>query len=89
MPRVTSSTSRPLMRTTCRSLKIPRRSGLVSAVQVLKAFMKLGNMPDGTTGASTDRYLFWLVGIHIVFVLSGLALAWTDKIGDAKHAKGH
>ena len=61
----------------------------ISAVQVLKAFMKLGNMPDGSTGASTDRYLFWLVGIHIVFVLSGLALAWTDKIGDAKHAKGH
>lgn len=61
----------------------------ISAVQVLKAFMKLGNMSDGTTGASTDRYLFWLVGIHVVFVLSGLALAWTDKIGDAKHAKGH
>lgn len=61
----------------------------ISAVQVLKAFMKLGNMPDGATGASSDRYLFWLVGIHVVFVLSGLALAWTDKIGDTKHAKGH
>ena len=61
----------------------------ISAVQVLKAFMKLGNMPDGTAGASSDRYLFWLVGIHVVFVLSGLALAWTDKIGDEKHAKGH
>jgi uncharacterized protein (TIGR00645 family) len=54
----------------------------ISAVQVLKAFMRLGNMPDGTAGAASDRYLFWLVGIHIVFVLSGLALAWTDKIGD-------
>ncbi len=61
----------------------------ISAVQVLKAFMKLGNMPDGASGAASDRYLFWLVGIHVVFVLSGLALAWTDKIGDAKHAKGH
>lgn len=60
----------------------------ISAVQVLKAFMKLGNVPDGATGASTDRYLFWLVGIHVVFVLSGLALAWTDKIGDAKKG-GH
>jgi uncharacterized protein (TIGR00645 family) len=58
----------------------------ISAVQVLKAFMRLGNMPDGTAGAASDRYLFWLVGIHIVFVLSGLALAWTDKIGDAKKA---
>jgi uncharacterized protein (TIGR00645 family) len=61
----------------------------ISAVQVLKAFMKLGNMPDGATGAASDRYLFWLVGIHVVFVLSGLALAWTDKIGDAKHGSGH
>jgi uncharacterized protein (TIGR00645 family) len=61
----------------------------ISAVQVLKAFMKLGNMPDGATGGSTDRYLFWLVSIHIVFVLSGLALAWTDKIGDAKHKGEH
>jgi uncharacterized protein (TIGR00645 family) len=61
----------------------------ISAVQVLKAFMKLGNMPDGAAGASSDRFLFWLVGIHVVFVLSGLALAWTDKIGDAKHSKGH
>jgi uncharacterized protein (TIGR00645 family) len=59
----------------------------ISAVQVLKAFMRLGNVPDGTAGMATDRYLFWLVGIHVVFVLSGLALAWTDKIGDAK--KGH
>jgi uncharacterized protein (TIGR00645 family) len=58
----------------------------ISAVQVLKAFMKLGNvMPEGAAGTSSDRYLFWLVAIHVVFVLSGLALAWTDKIGDAKH----
>jgi len=54
----------------------------ISAVQVLKAFMKLGNVPDGASGASTDRYLFWLVGIHVVFVLSGLALAWSDRISD-------
>jgi uncharacterized protein (TIGR00645 family) len=61
----------------------------ISAVQVLKAFMKLGNVADGPAGGGTDRYLFWLVAIHVVFVLSGLALAWTDKIGDAKHDKGH
>ncbi len=60
----------------------------ISAVQVLKAFMKLGNVPDGTAGASTDRYLFWLVGIHVVFVLSGLALAWSDKIADSGKKKG-
>jgi uncharacterized protein (TIGR00645 family) len=52
----------------------------ISAVQVLKAFMNLSQNAVGTT----DRYLGWLVGIHIVFVLSGLALAWTDRIGDHK-----
>ncbi|MBS4084893.1 MAG: TIGR00645 family protein [Rhizobiales bacterium] len=61
----------------------------ISAVQVLKAFMKLGNVPDGASGASTDRYLFWLVGIHVVFVLSGLALAWSDKISDHKKDAAH
>lgn len=60
----------------------------ISAVQVLKAFMKLGNVTDSAAGATADRYLFWLVGIHIVFVLSGLALAWTDKIGDHGKKKG-
>ncbi|HRF10215.1 MAG TPA: TIGR00645 family protein [Xanthobacteraceae bacterium] len=60
----------------------------ISAVQVLKAFMKLGNVSDGAAGAATDRYLFWLVGIHVVFVLSGLVLAWSDKIGDHPKKKG-
>lgn len=55
----------------------------ISAVQVLKAFMRLGNMPDGAAASASDRYLFWLVGIHVVFVLSGLALAWTDKVSDS------
>ena len=60
----------------------------ISAVQLLKAFMKLGNVPDGAAGASTDRYLFWLVGIHVVLVLSALALAWSDKISDSGKKKG-
>ncbi len=47
----------------------------ISAIQVLKAFMNIDKM-------SNDRTLAWLVGIHIVFVISGLLLAWTDRISD-------
>jgi uncharacterized protein (TIGR00645 family) len=43
----------------------------ISAIQVLKAFMNLDKRLD-------DRNLAWLVGIHLVFVLSGLLLALTD-----------
>jgi len=43
----------------------------ISAIQVLKAFMNLDKHLD-------DRSLAWLVGIHIVFVFSGLMLALTE-----------
>jgi uncharacterized membrane protein YqhA len=38
---------------------------------VLKAFMNVGKV--------TDRELIWLVGIHMMFVVSGLFMALTDK----------
>ncbi len=47
----------------------------ISAVQVLKAFMNL----DATL--NTER-LAWLVGIHVVFVISALLLAWSDRISE-------
>jgi len=47
----------------------------ISAVQVLKAFMNL----DATL--NTER-LAWLVGIHVVFVVSTLLLAWSDRISE-------
>ncbi len=49
----------------------------ISAIQVLKSFMDLSKM--------SDRELMWLVGIHMVFVLSGLLMAWTDKISAASN----
>ena len=52
----------------------------ISAIQLLKAFMNI----KGTS----DRDLTWYVAIHIVFVLSGLLMAWTDRIsGEGK--SGH
>lgn len=62
-------------------LKLKLLSSIVaiSAIQVLKAFMNVRNV--------SDRDLTWLVGIHIVFVVSGVVLAWTDRISG--EAKGH
>ena len=40
----------------------------------------------------SDRELSWLVGIHVVFVVSGLIMALTDKVsgdGHAKSGSGH
>jgi uncharacterized protein (TIGR00645 family) len=62
-------------------LKLKLLSSIVaiSGIQVLKAFMNLEN--------TTDRELLWLVGIHGVFVVTGVLLALTDRLsGEAgKH----
>jgi uncharacterized protein (TIGR00645 family) len=51
----------------------------ISAIQVLKAFMNLEK-------SINEKTLPWLVVIHLVFVISGLMLAWTDHISDSsKH----
>jgi uncharacterized protein (TIGR00645 family) len=46
----------------------------ISAIQVLKAFMNIDATFD------TQR-LGWLAGIHLVFVLSTLLVAWSDRLG--------
>jgi uncharacterized protein (TIGR00645 family) len=46
----------------------------ISAIQVLKAFMNID------AGVSNEK-LGWLVGIHLVFVISTVLLAWSDRIG--------
>jgi uncharacterized protein (TIGR00645 family) len=61
-------------------LKLKLMSSIVaiSAIQLLRAFMNVKNIPD--------RDLIWYVVIHAVFVLSGLVLALTDRFsGDQAH----
>jgi uncharacterized protein (TIGR00645 family) len=62
-------------------LKLKLLSSIVaiSAIQVLKAFMNLKNI--------SDRDLMWYVGIHMMFVLSGVFMAWTDKISGESSSK--
>ncbi|MGH6989381.1 MAG: YqhA family protein, partial [Stellaceae bacterium] len=44
----------------------------ISAVQLLKAFMDIRDY--------TDDKLLWMVIIHLVFVVSGVALAVMDRM---------
>lgn len=53
----------------------------ISAIQLLKAFMNIDATFD-------SQRLGWLVGIHLVFVVSTLLVAWSDRLGahgDAGH----
>ena len=52
----------------------------ISAIQGLKAFMNLDAVLDNTK-------MGWLVGVHLVFVISTLVLALSDRWG-SDHEKG-
>ena len=60
-------------------LKLKLLSSIVaiSGIQLLKSFMDIHNI--------SDRDLIWYVAIHMTFVVSGLMLAWTDRISGDKH----
>lgn len=62
-------------------LKLKLLSSIVaiSAIQLLKQFMSLKTI--------TDRELAWYVGIHLVFVVSSVLLALSDRI--AAHGGKH
>ena len=49
----------------------------ISGIELLKAFMNVGHLPD--------RDLAWMVGIHLTFVFSGVLYAVMDRV----HAGGH
>ncbi|WGD29965.1 TIGR00645 family protein [Ancylobacter sp. WKF20] len=50
----------------------------ISAIALLKAFMNLDKGVD-------EKQLMWLVIIHMVFVVSGVVLAWTDRLSEKGH----
>ncbi len=64
-------------------LKLKLMSSIVaiSAIQLLKIFMDLKNI--------SDREVAWYVGLHVVFVVSGLVFALTDRFGEGGHGKSH
>ena len=54
----------------------------ISAIQVLKAFMNI----DATFDA---QKLGWLAGVHVVFVVSTLLVAWSDRLSDHGNKAAH
>lgn len=63
-------------------LKLKLLSSIVaiSAIKLLTAFMNISKY--------SDRDLMWMTGVHVVFVVSGVLMALTDKIsGEAKGGK--
>ncbi|HEX5959517.1 MAG TPA: TIGR00645 family protein [Hyphomicrobiaceae bacterium] len=63
------------------ALKLKLLSSIVaiSAIQLLKLFMDLSQ--------ATDREILWSVIIHVVFVVSSVLLALSDRIADHAKAK--
>lgn len=60
-------------------LKLKLLSSIVaiSAIQLLKQFMSIQKVPD--------REMFWLVVVHVVFVVSSVLLALSDRIAGHGH----
>ena len=60
-------------------LKLKLLSSIVaiSGIQLLRNFMNMA--------AVSDRDMTWAIMIHLTFVLSGLLLAWTDRISGGHH----
>ncbi len=50
----------------------------ISSIQVLKAFLNVGDY--------SDRHLAWMVGIHLMFVVSGVLLALMDWLAEKASA---
>jgi uncharacterized protein (TIGR00645 family) len=72
----------------------------ISSIHLLKTFIAVGNMDeDGVNSSEVDGLgdytptgVFWQVVIHMVFIVSAVALAWIDKMSQstirAAHAAG-
>lgn len=67
------------------ALKLKMLSSIVaiSAVQLLRQFMSLG-----TVTPEREKELMWLVIIHVVFVVSSVLLALSDRIAAGSHGHG-
>jgi uncharacterized protein (TIGR00645 family) len=70
------------------ALKLKLLSSIVaiSAIQLLKQFMEIKKTLNTPTG---ERELYWYVVVHVVFVVSSVLLALSDRIaGDHGHGHG-
>jgi uncharacterized protein (TIGR00645 family) len=66
----------------------------ISAISLLRAFMRLAAPPADIVEkahqwAPDDRTLGWLVGLHVVFVVSGVLFALMDWLAEKTHVSVH
>ncbi|WP_460795765.1 TIGR00645 family protein [Microbacterium sp. GXF0217] len=65
----------------------------ISSIHLLKTFIAVGNMDaDGTKteiGSYTPTGVLWQVVIHMVFIVSALALAWIDRMSQQTAIAAH
>ncbi len=59
----------------------------ISSIHLLKAFMTAPS--QDINQPLWNNTLFWLVVIHLTFVLSALVIAWIDQIAFAPHRENH
>lgn len=59
----------------------------ISSIHLLKAFMT--SPSQDTNQPLWNNELFWLVVIHLTFVISALVMAWIDRIAFAPHRGNH
>ena len=62
-------------------LKLMASIVAISAIHVLEAFMDLDKW--------SNEKLAWLIGIHMVFMVSALMMAWMEKINHNDGHNGH
>jgi len=53
----------------------------ISSIHLLKTFINAANYDE--------KVLMWQTLIHITFLLSAIAIAYTDKLLNSSHAQGH
>jgi uncharacterized protein (TIGR00645 family) len=71
----------------------------ISSIHLLKTFIEVGDiaargqMSSGGESITGETYtwdgVLWQVVIHMVFIVSAIALAWIDKISNSSHDEGH
>ncbi|GGE86171.1 TIGR00645 family protein [Mycetocola zhadangensis] len=67
----------------------------ISSIHLLKTFIEVGNMTDAGSGSDvtgenyTSLGVFWQVVIHMVFIVSALALAAIDRMSKHVPPAGH
>ncbi len=65
----------------------------ISSIHLLKTFIEVGGMSESGISTDGEKYtptgVLWQVVIHMVFIVSAVALAWIDRMSQQTLAKAH